>query len=120
MEENLKRIEELKTFMGGYNKDVPVFPEAIEHMKYIVEQCETLSLPQPEIFPWIGGNGVQAEWEFDWYLEIDSCDEGISILFVKGKEYDKSIQCKFCDIADALCLAREFIKNVVDINGTRR
>ena len=70
MEENLKRIEELKTFMGGDNESVPVFPKAIEHMKYIVEQCEKHSLPQPEIFPWAGGNGVQAEWEYDWYLPL--------------------------------------------------
>lgn len=118
--ENIERIEQLKTFMGGDNEDVPVFPQAIEHMKYIVEQCKINSLPQPGIYPWAGGNGVQAEWEYDWYLEIDSDEKGVSILFVKGKEYDNAIQCKPYDIKDAFCLVKEFINHIVDINGSRR
>ena len=119
MEENLKRIEELKTFMGGDNEDVPVFPKAIEDMKYIIKQCDRYSLPQPEIFPWTGGNGVQAEWEYDWYLEIDSCDEGVSILFVKGREYDDAISCNLYDIEDAFKMIKTFINYVVDVNGNR-
>ena len=91
--ENLKRIEKLKTFMGGDNEDVPVCQESIEHMEYIIEQCAKYSLPQPEIFPWYGGNGIQAEWEYDWYLEIDSCSQGISVLVVKGTDYNNCINC---------------------------
>lgn len=120
MEENLKRIEELKSFLGGDNEDVPVFSNAIEHMRYIVEQCEKHSLPQPKIFPWVGGNGVQAEWEYDWYLEVDSCDKGVSILFVKGKEYDDAISCNLYDIEDAFKMIKTFINYVVDVNGNRK
>ena len=105
--------------MGGDNEDVPVFPQAIEHMKYIVEQCKINSLPQPGIYPWAGGNGVQAEWEYDWYLEIDSSDKGISILFVKGGDYDNSIQCKFWDIQSVFQLLKEFINHVLNIGGSR-
>lgn len=119
MEENLKRIEELKSFLGGDDEDIAVFPNAIEHMRYIVEQCEKHSLPQPEIFPWAGGNGIQAEWEYDWYLEIDSDDKGVSILFVKGRDYDNAISCKLYDIEDAFQMVNVFINNVVDINGNR-
>lgn len=119
MEKNLKRIEELKTFMGGDNEDVTIFPKAIEHMKYIVEQCEKYSLPQPDIFPWAGGNGVQAEWEYDWYLEVDSCDKGVSVFILKGKDYDNSISFNLYDIEDAFHMIKMFIRNVVDMNKSR-
>ena len=112
MERNLKRIEELKTFMGGDNEDVPIHPKAIEHMKYIVEQCARYSLPQPKIYPWSGGNGVQAEWEYDWYLEIDSCNKGVSILFVKRADYKNCISCYLYSIEDAFKMVKVFINKV--------
>lgn len=116
---NLDRVEIIKTFMGGDNEDVPVYPEAIEHMKYIVEQCNRYSVPQPEIFPWAGGNGVQAEWTYDWYIEIDSCDKGISILMVKGTDYDNAISTNISDVKTAFLLVKEFITYVVDLEGNR-
>ena len=121
MEENLKRIEELKTFMGGDNEDVPVFPKAIEDMKYIVKQCEEYSLPQPDIFPWAGGNGVQAQWETDWYIEIDSSSTGVEGFVVKGKEYDKATDIKFKDVENAFFVIKDFIiKYIVNSNEGRR
>jgi len=117
---NLEYIESLKTFMGGNNEDVPLHGVTLDDMKHIVERCREFNLPQPEIFPWVGGNGVQAEWEYDWYLEIDSCDKGISVLFVKGKDYDNAISCRLYDIEDAFMMVKTFINNVVDIKGTRK
>ena len=105
--------------MGGDNEDVPLDDKAFDDMLYIVDQCKELKLPQPEIFPWSGGNGIQAEWEYDWYLEIDSYNKGISVLFVKGKDYDNAISCKLYDIEDAFMMVKTFINNVVDINGSR-
>lgn len=120
MEENLKRLEEIKTFLGGDNEDVPVRPEAIKDMKYIVEQCDKYSLPQPEIFPYAGGDGVQAEWEYDWYLEIDSSSSGVSCLVVKGKDYDNAISIRLYSIKEAFELVKHFLNNVVDLDATRR
>ena len=120
MEENLKRIETLKTFMGGNNEDQPIFPKAIEDMKYIVEQCEAHSIPQPEIFPWSGGDGAQAEWEYDWYLEIASNSKGVDILLVKGIDYKNSISTHIDTIQDAFLLIKEFLNHVVDKNKSRR
>ena len=59
---NLKLLEKLKNFKGGEKEDVPLHFTAIDDMKYIVEKCKEHNLPQPEIFPWAGGNGIQAEW----------------------------------------------------------
>lgn len=116
---NLKCIEYLKTFMGGDNEDIPLFDGVLDDMRFIVEHCKKFNIPQPEIFPWAGGDGVQAEWEYDWYLEIDSHNKGISILFVKGKDYDNAISCKLYDIEDAFMMVKTFINNVVDIDGIR-
>ena len=114
---NIERINLLQTFMGGDNEDVPLHDEALNDMTFVVEQCKEFNIPQPEIFPWAGGNGVQAEWEYAWYLEIDSCSEGISVLFVKGKDYGNAISCRLYDIKDAFMMAKAFINTIVDING---
>ena len=116
---NHSQIEMLKTYMGGDNEDVPLYNKALEDMIFIVEQCKELNLPQPEIFPWAGGNGVQAEWEYDWYLEIDSCNNGVSILFVNGEDYKNSNSTDIKDVKNAFILVKEFLSNVVDLDGNR-
>ena len=116
---NLERIEALKTFMGGDNADVPINCKSIEDMRFIVQACKECGIPQPDVFPWAGGDGVQAEWEYDWYLEIDSWHKSISILFVKGKDYDNAISTNVSNIKTAFLLVREFLNYVVDMKGTR-
>lgn len=115
---NLERLELLKTFKGGDNENVPLHPTAIDDMKYIVEKCNESNLPQPEIFPWAGGNGIQAEWEYDWYLEIDSCNIGNSVFFVKGKHYDNAISIRV-KLEEAFNLVKTFLNHVVDLDGSR-
>lgn len=111
--ENLQYIESLKSYKGGVNENIPLCIKALEDMKYIVEQCEIFQIKQPEIFPWAGGNGIQAEWRYDWYLEIDSCMNSVSILFVKGKDYKNAISTHIDNIKDAFLLAKEFISHIV-------
>lgn len=117
MEESLKRIEKLKSFMGEDDRNINVFTKSIEDMVYIIEQCNKHSIPQPEIFPLADGNGVQAEWQYDWYLEVDSCDGGVSILFMKGEDYDNAIDCNLYSIEDAFKMIKTFITYVVDVNN---
>lgn len=116
---NHSRIGMLRAYMGGDNDNIPLYNKALEDMIFIVEQCKELKLPQPEISPWAGGNGVQAEWEYDWYLEIDSCSNGVSILLVKDKDYENAINTNVKDIKNAFLLVKEFLNNVVDLNGSR-
>lgn len=117
-EKNLERLELLKTFKGGNNEDVPLHPTALDDMKYIIEKCKEHNLPQPEIFPWAGGIGIQAEWSYDWYLEIDSSCSGVSVLFVKERYYDDGIALSI-SLEDAFRLAKTFLNHVVDLNGSR-
>lgn len=117
-EKNLERLELLRTFKGGNNDDIPLHDCAIKDMRYIVEQCKNFNLPQPEIFPWAGGNGIQAEWEYDWYLEIDSSRSGVSVLFVKEKHYNDAISIRV-SLKEAFELAKTFLNHVVNLNGTR-
>lgn len=119
-DKNLERIEALKVFRGGDNEDVPINYKSIEDMKFIVQACKEGGIPQPEISPWAGGDGVQAEWEYDWYLEIDSWHKSISILFVKGKDYDNAISTNVSNIKTAFLLVKEFLTHVVNLKGTRR
>ena len=116
MIENLKKLQELKKCYDNHKDKVPIPDIALEHMKYIIEQCHIHNLPQPEIFPYIGGGGLQAEWEYDWYIEIDSNKNGISMLCVKGKDYKNSIECDFSNIKCAFLLLREFLKHIVRMN----
>lgn len=105
--ENIDLIESLKTFKGGDNSDTPISNKALNDMKYIVKSCSKFDIPQPEIFPWSGGVGIQAEWEYEWYIEIDSCDEYVSILFVKDGE---AISTHVDHIKDAFLLAKHFLR----------
>lgn len=109
MKENkLNSIEDIRTYMGGDNDDVPVSEIAIEHLIYLIDQCKEYNLPLPEIFPWYGGDGVQAEWEYeDWYIEIDSSSKGISGLFLKE---DDVSQYNFENIKDAFQFVKVFLK----------
>ena len=118
--ENLERIELLETFMGGDNEDVPLHKGVLDDMIYVIEQCKKFNLPQPEIFPWAGGDGVQAEWEYDWYLEIDSSSNGIAVFFLKGNDYENTINIFVDDIENAFDSVKCFLLNVVDMNKTRR
>lgn len=118
-EKNLERLELLKAFKGGDNEDIPLHCLAIRDMKYIVEQCKKNNLPQPEIFPWSGGHGIQAEWEYDWYLEIDSEFDKLSAFFVEGNDYDNAISINDINLGDAFNLVKVFLNYVVDLNGKR-
>lgn len=115
---NLERLELLKTFNGGDNENVPLHDKAIDDMRYIVKKCNEFNIPQPEIFPWCGGNGIQAEWSYDWYLEIDSCSRGVSIFFVKERYYDDAISISV-GLEEAFKLAKTFINHVVNLDGSR-
>jgi hypothetical protein len=114
MENNLKILENIKSFKGGDNRDVPINPKSIEDMITLVRLCHQHNLPQPEVFPHSGGDGVQAEWTYDWYLEIDSDSRGISFFFVNKNDYDNPIEGRFDDITNAFLLIREFLKHIVD------
>lgn len=118
-ENNLERLELLKTFKGGDNEDVSLHPTALDEMRYIIEKCKEHNLPQPEIFPWYGGNGIQAEWEYDWYLEIDSSSHGVSILFIKEEYYDDAISISV-SLEVAFKLVKTFLNHVVDLNSKRQ
>ena len=117
--DNIERIELLQTFMGGDNEDVPLHDGVLNDMKFIIEQCKKFNLPQPEIFPWAGGDGVQAECEYNYYLEIDSSSNGIAVFFLKENYYDDAITIFFDDIEDAFNLVKHFLKHIVDLNGSR-
>lgn len=114
----MNRVEDIRTYMGGDNEDVPVYQHSIDHLQYLIDKCQENNLPLPEIFPWYGGDGVQAEWECKdgWYIEIDSSLKGISGLFlkdIKREGCDNCISCSFDDIKDAFLLVKVFLESVV-------
>lgn len=114
----MNSIEDIRTYKGGDSEDVPVYQPAVDHLQYLIDRCKENNLPFPEIFPWYGGDGVQAEWEFenDWYIEIDSSSKGISGFFLKDRKnegYDDVICCGFKDIKDAFLLVKVFLESVV-------
>ena len=116
---NLEVIENLRTFMGGDINDVPLYDRAFDDMIYIVEQCKYFNIPQPEIYPWSGGNGIQEEWEYDWYLEINSSSNGISVIIIKDHEYEDAISIFTYVIEDAFNIIKCFLNQVVDLDGKR-
>ena len=119
MIETKNRILDLKSFMGGDNEDTPINEDSIEHMITIVELCYAYAVYQPEIFPWAGGDGIQAQWEYDWYFEINSSSKGISVLIVKDDGYSESISCDFEDIVSAFFLIKLFVNKIADTSKTR-
>lgn len=89
----------------------------LERLENLIDNCKRNNLPQPEIFPWSDGTGVQAEWDFqdDWYIEIDITNTEISGLFLKdrhNKGYDGSVSCTFASIEDAFRLVKIFLENL--------
>ena len=115
----MNSVEDIRTYMGGDNENIPVYQPAVEHLQYLIDNCKKYNLPVPEISPWYGGDGVQAEWEYkdDWYIEIDSSSKGIGGLFLKDRKrkgYDNCISCSFTDIKDAFLLVKVFLESVVN------
>lgn len=110
----MNSVEDIRNYMGGDNENIPVYQPSIDHLQYLIDKCQEDNLPLPEIFPWYGGDGVQAEWEYenDWYIEINSSSKGISGLFLgrKREGYDNCISCSFDDIKDAFLLVKVFLE----------
>lgn len=104
-------IEDLKNFRGGDNQDVLIPPLSIEHMQYLIDSCKANNLPLPELFPWSGGYGVQAEWEKEKvYLEVDSSIGGIRCFFVID---EKPIHCDFYNIQDTFFILRLLLEKYI-------
>ena len=40
-------------------------------MRKLLVEINYNKLVIPEVFPYYGGVGLQFEWEYDWYLEVD-------------------------------------------------
>lgn len=99
MEENLKRLEQCKTFMGGDNDDIPINRDAISDIQDLVKMVYLNKLPQPEIFSWAGGIGLQAEWEYkNYYIEVDSNGKNLDLFICEDRDYDKSLNMKIKNI----------------------
>lgn len=88
----------------------------LERIENLINNCKRNNLPEPEIFPWSDGTGVQAEWDYqDWYIEIDVTKTAINGLFLKdrhNKGYDGSISCSFASIEDAFRLVKIFLESL--------
>ena len=73
-DENINRILSFKKYRGGDRCKVPYDTTSLFEMIFMVKQIEDCHFPQPEIFPWAGGGGLQAEWTFpiyeDYYKEF--------------------------------------------------
>lgn len=111
----MNNVEFIRSYMGGDEYDIPISETAVEHLQYLIDNCKRYKLPAPDVFPWYGGDGVQAEWEYkdDWYIEIGSSSERITGYFSKGKENKEEIQCSFENIKDAFLLVKVFLESVV-------
>lgn len=90
----------------------------LQKLQNLIDHCIKDNLPQPEIFPWSDGTGVQAEWDYenDWYIEIDITRTEIRGLFLKdrhNKGYNDSVSCTFASIDDAYRLVKIFSEHLV-------
>lgn len=106
----MNTIEDIKAFKGGEHSDTPVSEIAIDCLEYILRNCKEYNLPTPEIFPWAGGNGAQAEWDYkDWYIEISICTDDITCYCEKSKT--QYIELNLSNIKDAFEIAKIIIIN---------
>lgn len=113
----MNTIEDIRYYMGGDKEDVPVNRESVEHLQYLIDNCEKYRLPKPEIFPWYGGDGVQAEWDLinGWYIEIDSSSKEIAGLLVKNRDYNSASSFEFKDIENAFMLVKILLEEICRI-----
>ena len=103
MEENLKRIDELASYKYGDRGDVTISRQAVDVMKTLIKACKKASVKQPKIFPFSGGDGLQAEWEHDdVYIEF-SADSNCVSVYIEGHEGKNSLTKQDAD-AITLCL----------------
>ena len=110
----MNTIEDIRNYMGGDKEDTPINQESIEHLQYLIDNCEKHRLHKPEIFPWYGGDGVQAEWDFTngWYIEIDSSSKGITGLLVNDRDYSNTSSFEFKDIKNAFMLVKILLEEI--------
>jgi len=113
--ENLTRLKEIKSYLYGDNNDVPVSKKASDYTFITIGFCHQRHLPQPEIFPWAGGDGIQCEWNIDdWYVEVDFSEcKGFEMLVVKGEVTDmKHFEMKFENYNDVKTCLESVVKTI--------
>lgn len=94
-------------------RDVPINPESILEMRKLLYMVCTNFLPQPEIFPWAGGGGVQVEWEFkDYHIEVDSSDEGIELFICRDDVWEDGVTLKMRDIQDCFNVVKGVMEGI--------
>lgn len=108
---NKNRILELKS-----SKDI--YEDAIDDMTTIVDLCYAHGIYQPELSTHEDpdDDGILAEWNYDWHIELYISSE-INVLL--ENDLGEKIECNFDYIADAFFLIKTFINKVVDTNKTR-
>jgi len=97
--DNLEKLDRLETFLGGDNADVPINLDAISNIRDLVQMTYLAELPQPEVFPYAGGKGIQAEWDYkDFYIQVDSDGESVELFVCMQEDSDKGINIKIKNI----------------------
>lgn len=106
LQDNMININHCRVYKGGENENTPIDRKAINDMVSLVKLAHSSKIIQPEIFPWSGGYGIQAEWKINgYYIEINSSEkEGVTMLIVKQKDYGNSVSCEFKNIQEAFKL----------------
>lgn len=106
LQDNMATINQCKVYKGGENEDISIDRKAIDDMISLVKLIDKSKIIQPEIFPWCGGRGIQAQWNINnYHIEIDSSEKGgVTMLIVKRKDYGNSVSCEFKNIQEAFKL----------------
>lgn len=106
----LKRLNNLETYLGSDNEDVPINKDAIINMRRLLVEINQNNIIIPEVFPHYGGGGLQFEWEYDWYLEIDCTGNTFDFFAIYKNNCSDFIENNNLSLNETIDLLKKYTK----------
>ena len=100
--ENMKRLAQMQANKYGDNDDTPIKIESIHDLETVCAYCQLHDVPQPQVFPWAGGVGCNAEWiEDDYHIVLSTNGEKVHLCMGK-KDPVRAVEFKVTGLHDAV------------------
>ena len=99
---NRDRLNLMEKTYYGDNDDISINKWAIADLRYVCNYCKDNDIYQPEVFPWAGGIGGNAEWiTDDYHIALSTDGKDIRLCICKTNPV-RAIELPVFDIYDAI------------------
>lgn len=107
---NRDRLNLMEKNYYGDHDDTPINKRAIADLRFVCNYCKDNDIYQPEVFPWAGGVGCNAEWiTEDYHIALSTDGQKITLCVGKLKPF-RAVELPVLDIYEAIRQIRNIIR----------